>query len=307
MKTVHVILSFLFGIAVITIGALLVLLFLELKTAKGSFENTIICLFPMVIAVAFGTGLGAASFTFIEINRISKWPKRVSLLIFLPAFGSSIMLYIAYLLLSQKILNEPFMYIIIAFISLVVPLATPIGFLISHKVTRSKNRKDFKGDYEVFIDERDGSKYKTIRIGNQICFAENFAFKTDNGQWSLYKNNLHDSKRYGYLYTWNIAKEICPVGWHLPTKNEWETLIKYCGEGEAFYKLVEGGATGFNALTGEIHSYDDRSDNADFWCADKDGNGKAWIFKLFDNTFLVGTKFFTDNCNIGLSVRYFKD
>lgn len=29
---------------------------------------------------------------------------------------------------------------------------------------------------------------------------------------------------YGYLYNWEAAKKVCPEGWHLPSKEEWEQL-----------------------------------------------------------------------------------
>ena len=34
---------------------------------------------------------------------------------------------------------------------------------------------------------------------------------------------------YGQLYTWKNAIKACPDGWHLPSKDEWETLFKAVG------------------------------------------------------------------------------
>ena len=33
----------------------------------------------------------------------------------------------------------------------------------------------------------------------------------------------------GYLYNWYAASQICPNGWHLPTKDEWRALSNYAG------------------------------------------------------------------------------
>jgi len=47
----------------------------------------------------------------------------------------------------------------------------------------------------------------------------------------------------------HVALKISPEGWHLPSNKEWKALIEYLG-GEAVSgkKLLEGGASGFDAL-----------------------------------------------------------
>jgi uncharacterized protein (TIGR02145 family) len=39
--------------------------------------------------------------------------------------------------------------------------------------------------------------------------------------------NCYDT--YGVLYNWPAAHAACPVGWHLPTDEEWKTLERYLG------------------------------------------------------------------------------
>ena len=63
--------------------------------------------------------------------------------------------------------------------------------------------------------------------------AENLAFKPniDNPYyeyWSLDNDNTNIAK-YGYLYNYHLAKKVCPVGWHLPSYEESESLIEYLG------------------------------------------------------------------------------
>lgn len=34
---------------------------------------------------------------------------------------------------------------------------------------------------------------------------------------------------YGRLYTWEMAKKVCPQGWHLPSRGDYEKLLNYLG------------------------------------------------------------------------------
>ncbi len=74
----------------------------------------------------------------------------------------------------------------------------------------------------------DGKVYKIVKIGKQIWMAENLAYKTGTGS-KAYNSNQRNVSVYGEEYSWESAIKACPSGWHLPTDDEWYTLIVYLG------------------------------------------------------------------------------
>ena len=90
---------------------------------------------------------------------------------------------------------------------------------------------------DLFIDTLDSTQYKTIKISNQICLAENLRFKTADGCWA-FENDERNVSKYGYLYDWETAFKVCPAGWHLPSDEEWKILIRNLeGDGVAGGKM----------------------------------------------------------------------
>lgn len=102
------------------------------------------------------------------------------------------------------------------------------------------------------IYDADGNSYRVVKIGNQIWMAENLKTTkysegskipnvTNNSEWlnlksgayCWYQNDsIKNKHRWGALYNYyTIADErnVCPSGWHVPTKVEWETLINFLG------------------------------------------------------------------------------
>ena len=89
--------------------------------------------------------------------------------------------------------------------------------------------------YGEMTDPRDGNVYKTTTIGGQVWMAENLNYFDIEGAASSIKNDWcywdkpENCESAGRLYTWNVAQRICPEGWRLPTKSDWESLLQEVG------------------------------------------------------------------------------
>ena len=99
--------------------------------------------------------------------------------------------------------------------------------------------------FDLMTDERDGRTYRTVKIGSQVWMAENLAFTIDNAI-GCYYNNDEKYKKYGRLYDWVEALTIAPEGWHLPTKEDWETMTSFIGGARIEGKKLKA-ASGWNS------------------------------------------------------------
>lgn len=78
----------------------------------------------------------------------------------------------------------------------------------------------------TMTDPRDGQKYQIVLVGNDWWMAKNLNYETPSG-CAYYNNNDSLGKKYGRLYTWDVATTACPIGWHLPTLDEMKILMNY--------------------------------------------------------------------------------
>lgn len=184
----------------------------------------------------------------------------------------------------------------------------------------------------TFKDPRDGKIYKTITAGKQVWMAENLAYKASSGCWSYPDDDedfeeddlLSNIKIFGYLYNWETAKKVCPAGWHLPTRAEWEILFQTLGgEKGAGFKMKSAtgwskngngnNESGFNALGGgnvyanltyKTFKYNDIFKFGSWWSASEE-NDLIWSYKLiYNSNDIYRTYEAKEN---GISVRCIKD
>ncbi|WP_298767767.1 fibrobacter succinogenes major paralogous domain-containing protein [uncultured Fibrobacter sp.] len=88
----------------------------------------------------------------------------------------------------------------------------------------------------TMTDSRDKRVYRSVAIGEQVWMAENMNYdgaEIDGASSYLgwcYKNEETYCDKYGRLYNWKTAKDICPEGWHLPSLEEWNVLVATVGD-----------------------------------------------------------------------------
>ena len=109
-----------------------------------------------------------------------------------------------------------------------------------------------------FCDRRNGRVYSYTIIGGKTWMAENLDYKVSNSfcDSSFRDDDLHCGQK-GRFYPWSVAMQlseaecgyehncsdrivyphqgVCPKGWHIPTKDEWETLVQVMGEEDLVY------------------------------------------------------------------------
>lgn len=98
------------------------------------------------------------------------------------------------------------------------------------------------------VDERDGRMYKIVTIGDQTWMAENLNY----GQREFTNSKYPE---YGGYY----HSRACPNGWHLPSNEEWETLIEAVGGPDVAGKALKS-AYGWLQYCAEWDECDDRDD-----------------------------------------------
>jgi uncharacterized protein (TIGR02145 family) len=173
----------------------------------------------------------------------------------------------------------------------------------------------------TFKDDRSGTTYSTIKIGQQWWMAENLSFRTETG-WYNYNNDPQNYYLHGYLYNWEAASKACPSGWHLPSKDEFTTLVNYLGgesvAGDKLKKPLEWEISkerqknpcGFDALPSGGYSdyyqeFNYMKVSTQFWTSTSKNDTETWVMQVSKtNPF---AELWEYNKKNGASVRCIKD
>jgi len=216
----------------------------------------------------------------------------------------------------------------------------------------------------TMTDERDGQTYKTVKIGTQTWMAENLNYAytgvpydkdnytSDSISW-CYNNDASNCAKYGRLYTWAAAMDsvgtwttngkgcgfrnecsptypvrgVCPEGWHLPSKTEWDSLRTAVGGGAIAGKMLKS-TSGWDDFNGEHinctdayafsvlpagfrvyeGSFKDEGLHAHFWSSTEyELEGAYYAYYTLWYSYLDKASLYNSYKYSGLSVRCVKD
>jgi uncharacterized protein (TIGR02145 family) len=196
------------------------------------------------------------------------------------------------------------------------------------------------------VTDADGNYYNTVKIGTQTWMAENLKTTKYNDSTDIplvtttwtglttpaycWYNNVEATYKstYGALYSWYVVdtasngnKNVCPVGWHVPSDAEWISLAEYLGGVfVAGGKLKEVGIThwnepniaatdeiGFTALPGGSHyssTFQFIGNMGEFWTSEQPSPYVKNRSINNDYSNLISGSVFQD---YGFSIRCLKD
>jgi uncharacterized protein (TIGR02145 family) len=196
------------------------------------------------------------------------------------------------------------------------------------------------------VRDYDGNVYNTVIIGTQCWMQRNLnathyrngveipnvkdSLEWDNlvtGAYCNYNNDTNIAKIYGRMYNGYAVEnsnKLCPEGWHVPTKGEFDMLLQFLGDSSvAGGKLKEAGtahwfppnvgatnSSGFTGLPGGYRdfislSFEGLGDVTAFWSQTEEDVFDLWgIYLNFIDT---TSGFGWEDRTTGFSVRCVKN
>ena len=164
-------------------------------------------------------------------------------------------------------------------------------------------------------DTRDGKTYLIVPMGSQRWMGSNLRYRdsiqTSNlvgNTWCYYDYESYCSGPNGVLYSWTAAMDlpddvkadtvkltlphrgICPEGWHMPSKADWDTLFafveKYGPEGKLALALMgDMWAGGASVATLNTFGFDARASGRRKVDGDYEGEMRNGYFWYAESTF----------------------
>lgn len=191
------------------------------------------------------------------------------------------------------------------------------------------------------IKDIDGNVYTSVTIGTQVWMVENLKvtryrngdaisnrtnaddfYDTSSG---AYSNDYEGTNKNGRLYNWYAVadpRKLAPEGWHIPSQEEWATLLDFLGgESVAGSKMKQVGASqwctpnadatnssGFTALPGDWRvdfGFVTGCGDASWWSSTAATDQNAYNLFVFVDVGEVS--WVHNNKNLGIGVRCIKD
>ena len=214
--------------------------------------------------------------------------------------------------------------------------------------TPCKTETEDNCEYGELTDSRDGQTYKTVTIGTQTWMAQNLNYAytdvpyksgdntSDSTSW-CYMDDANNCSKYGRLYTWAAAMDsvgtwstngkgcgynktcsptypvrgVCPEGWHLPTKAEFETLFRAVGGQSTAGKVLkstfgwDSSGNGSDAFAFSALPAGDRSSYGDY--DNEGGNTNFWSFTEYYSNYAyrISLNYDYDAAYLGSYYKYF--
>jgi uncharacterized protein (TIGR02145 family) len=197
----------------------------------------------------------------------------------------------------------------------------------------------------VFTDI-DGNQYRYITIGHQIWMTSNlrvtryrngdpivdgttalvWGIATNPGAYAFANGTPINDVAFGKYYNVqavNDPRNIAPVGWHIPSDEEWKTLeinqgmsreeaddiAQHYLRGNIAQKLMQGGSSGLNlqlaGYHGQTFDYELFGEAGTYWTSTQAYLNTNWVRAVNfsdDNSVIRSTR-----TNLGLAVRCIKD
>ncbi len=199
------------------------------------------------------------------------------------------------------------------------------------------------------VTDINGNTYTTVTIGTQTWLSSNLKAtkyndntaipnQTVNATWgaltsaaySDHGNNSANVATYGRLYNYYVvesAKNVCPTGWHVPSKAEWETLRNFVSvnsgkklKGTGTWSPFDNGTNdfGFNAVGSSYRNGSQPAAEAlgafgtlklsgELWAKTVDGAGDPYYFSITNNSDNTGINNTIPGKKWGFAIRCLKN
>jgi uncharacterized protein (TIGR02145 family) len=192
----------------------------------------------------------------------------------------------------------------------------------------------------------DGNRYNNVTIGKQVWMTSNlrvthyrngdpivngttglfWGTASNPGAYSFANGDAKNDPAYGKYYNVqaiNDPRNIAPIGWHIPTDEEWKILEinqgmsredaddidRHLLRGNIGQKLMQGGSSGLSlqllGYRGQGSDYEGFNEVALYWASTKSPENRNWARGVaFDDDNKVLRNYYI---SLGLAVRCVKD